>query len=120
MRNVIILVVIVIVVLFLKKKLTSSWIEQSLNIAWVEANVEIIKSDFSRFTNGTEISRAKGQTTRRVTLTVKIFLNKEDFLIVTKKVSTRTKNRPFFEKGKFVTILYDVNNPKRFKLKYDI
>lgn len=120
MGNVVILVVIVIVMLFLKKNFTSHWTRQNLNIAWVETNVEIIKSDFSRFTNGTEISRAKGQTTRRVTLTAKIFLNKEDFTIVTKKISTKTKNRSFFEKGKFITILYDPKNPKRFKLKYDI
>lgn len=102
-----------------KKKL-SHWRHQTLNPNWIETNVEIIDSDFSRFTNGTEISQARGETTRRVTLTVKIFLSKKDFVIVTKKVSTKTRNKAFFEKGKFISILYNPNNPNQFKLKYDI
>jgi hypothetical protein len=116
----VIIVALVIIVLFLIRKLYYDWMRRSLNIVWIESNVEIIKSECSSRTYGNDISYAKGESTRRVKLTVKIILSNGKSIITTRRVWTKTKNRAFFYEGQYVAILYDQENPKRFKLKYDI
>ncbi|MFF2178096.1 DUF3592 domain-containing protein [Lysinibacillus sp. NPDC058147] len=89
-------------------------------IEWIETNAQIIESDFSHRTVGHEISYAKGESKRKVKLTVKFTSLKNKSITVTSKVWTYTKNRSFFEKGQWVTILYNKKKPQQFKLKYKI
>lgn len=89
-------------------------------IEWIETNAQIIESDFSHRTVGHEISYAKGESKRKVKLTVQFTSLKSKSITVTSKVWTYTKNRSFFEKGQWVTILYNKKKPQQIKLKYKI
>ncbi|MEI5991880.1 hypothetical protein A5881_003419 [Enterococcus termitis] len=120
MENLIVISVVGIVLFFLARMLYFRWIQQSADVTWIETNVEIIKSEFSKRTYGNDLSYAKGESARRVKLTVNIVLNDGNSVVATQTVWTKTKNRAFFQEGKFVTILYAQDNPKKFKLKYDV
>lgn len=89
-------------------------------IDWIETNAQIIESDFSHRTVGHEITYAKGESQRRVKLTVQFTSFQNKPITATSKVWTHTKNRPFFEEGQWVTILYNKKKPHLFKLKYKI
>lgn len=89
-------------------------------IEWIETNAQIIESDFSHLTVGHEITNAKGESKRRVKLTVQFTSLQNKSITVTNKVWTYTKNRAFFEEGQWMTILYNKKNPQQFKLKYQI
>ncbi|MGE7691502.1 DUF3592 domain-containing protein [Lysinibacillus sp. NPDC097214] len=89
-------------------------------IEWIETNAQIIESDFSHRTVGNEVTYAKGESQRRVKLTVQFTSFQNKSITVTSKVWTYTKNRSFFEKGQWVTILYNKKKPQQFKLKYQI
>ncbi|WP_161486798.1 hypothetical protein [Bacillus gaemokensis] len=53
-------------------------------------------------------------------LTIQFTFKNGEKVIVTRKVWTYVKNRWMFERGKWVSILYQTDNPKKFKLKYNI
>lgn len=89
-------------------------------IHWIEVNARIIESTLARNIWGTEVTHAKNESQRRVKLTVDIPLDRGLSIQATRKFWTFTKNRNFFQKGKFVTILYNKKNPRKFKLKYRI
>lgn len=89
-------------------------------IHWVEVNVKIVKSVLSSNSWGTEVAHAQNKSQRRVRITVEIPLKENRVVMATKKFWTFTKNRNIFQEGNFVTILYNQENPKEFKLKYDI
>ncbi|AXG40773.1 MULTISPECIES: hypothetical protein [Enterococcus] len=89
-------------------------------IHWVEVNVKIVKSVLSSNSWGTEVAHAQNKSQRRVRITVEIPLKEKRVVMATKKFWTFTKNRNIFQEGNFVTILYNQENPKEFKLKYDI
>ncbi|MFJ8100127.1 DUF3592 domain-containing protein [Lysinibacillus sp. NPDC096212] len=89
-------------------------------IEWIETNAQIIESDFSHRAVGHEITYAKGESKRRVKLTVQFTSLQNKSITVTSKVWTYTKNRAFFEEGQWVTILYNKKKPQQFKLKYQI
>lgn len=89
-------------------------------IEWIETNAKIIESEFSHRTVGHEITYARGESHRRVKLTVQFSSLQNKPIIVTNKIWTYTKNRSFFEEGKWVTILYNKKKPRQFKLKYQI
>ncbi len=89
-------------------------------IEWIEMNAQIIESDFSHRTVGHEITYAKGESQRRVKLTVQFTSLQNKPITVTSKVWTYTKNRAYFEEGQWVTILYNKKKPQQFKLKYQI
>ena len=89
-------------------------------IEWIEMNAQIIESDFSHRTVGHEITYAKGESQRRVKLTVQFTSLQNKPITVTNTVWTYTKNRSYFEEGQWVTILYNKKKPQQFKLKYQI
>lgn len=89
-------------------------------IHWVEVNVKIVKSVLSSNSWGTEVAHAQNKSQRRVRITVEIPLKENRVVMATKKFWTFTKNRNIFQEGNFVTILYNQENPKEFKFKYDI
>lgn len=89
-------------------------------IHWVEMNVKIIESILSSNSWGTEVAHAQNKSQRRVRLTVEIPLKENEVILATRKFWTFTKNRNIFQAGNFITILYNQDNPKEFKLKYDI
>lgn len=89
-------------------------------IHWIEVNARIVESIFSTNSWGTEITHARNESQRRVKLTIEIPLKGTPSIQVTRKFWTFTKNRNFFQKGEFITVLYNQENPKQFKLKYAI
>ncbi len=89
-------------------------------IHWVEMNVKIVESVLSSSSWGTEVSHAQNKSQRRVGLTVEIPLKENEVILATRKFWTFTKNRNIFQAGNFITILYNQDNPKEFKLKCDI
>lgn len=89
-------------------------------IHWIELNVKIVESVLYSGSWGTEVTHARNKSQRRVRLTVEIPLKDNQVVIATRKFWTFTKNRNIFQEAEFVTILYNQNNPKEFKLKYDI
>lgn len=90
------------------------------NIEWIETNAKIIKSEFSHRTAGHDVAYARGESRRRITLTVQFSSLQKGEITVTNKVWTYTKNRSYFEEGKWVTIQYNKKKPQQFKLKYQI
>ncbi|KYG34626.1 hypothetical protein [Bacillus gaemokensis] len=85
---------------------------------WEETNAEILEATFSRYVFGNEFTQ--GNYSRRVKLTIQFTFKNGEKVIVTRKVWTYVKNRWMFERGKWVSILYQTDNPKKFKLKYNI
>jgi hypothetical protein len=120
MKNNLWFVVVIILIGCIVRQVYLNWLQKLMNVNWIETTAEILDSEFSIHTHGNEYAYTKGETTRKVKLTVKIPLEDKSSVIVTRKVWTKTKNRSIFYKGEYVTILYDQNNPKNFKLKYDI
>ncbi len=85
---------------------------------WEETNTEILEATFSRYAFVNEFTQ--GNYRRRVKLTAPFTLKNGEKVIVTRKVCTYVKNRWMFERGKWVSILYKMDNPKKIKLKYNI
>lgn len=89
-------------------------------LTWVETNAEITASEFSSHTSGNDIRRARGESSRKVKLTVTFKLKNGETYQATRKVWTATKNRSMFEQGKWVSIDYAEEDPKIFRLHYQL
>lgn len=85
---------------------------------WEETNEEILEATFSRYAFGNEFTQVNYR--RRVKLTVPFTLKNGEKVMVTRKFCTYVQNRWMFERGKWVSILYKMNNPKKIRLKYNI
>lgn len=69
---------------------------------------------------GTEVTHARNESQRRVKITVEVPITSNQSILATGEFWTYTKNRKLFEKGSFVTVLYNEVKPTQFKLKYHI
>jgi hypothetical protein len=82
-------VVVLIIVGCIVRKVYLNWLQKLMDIIWLETTAEILDSEFSIHTHGNEYTYMKGETTRKVKLTVKITLNDKSSVIVTRKVWTK-------------------------------
>lgn len=87
---------------------------------WIETNAKIIEATFSSYSWGTEVSFAKNNSKRRVSLAVEWKLPSGMTVVAKRKFWVFTKSRPFLQENHYITILYNESNLDNFKLKYHL
>ncbi|MBC2254717.1 hypothetical protein HCB46_04445 [Listeria ivanovii] len=112
-----IIVGIVIVIIISLYFIIATAVKKASNTNWEETNALVVASRFTSRTMGDEISRAQGETVRRVELTVRFKLRDGSEFEGKRWVTIKTKHSSWLYENKVVTIMYDTSNPKRFKIK---